>query len=264
MPNAMTVSRVAKLAHVTVRTLHHYDEIGLLPPSERTAAGYRVYTQADLERLQQILLYRELGFALEAIGQVLDQPAIDRRSALEAQRALLEEKKQRTEAVIRAVERTLTIMEEGGTMSGEELFEGFEALGDAPEHVRAHHAEHAQETKARWGEASPYRESMRRVKSYSKDDWKRIEAETEANERRMVELLESGAEPEGEAAMAAAEAMRAHISDWYYPCGYEVHASLADMYEQDPRFRAHYEDRAAGLASFVASAIRANAVRGSA
>lgn len=261
MATQWTVGEVARLAHVTVRTLHHYDEIGLLVPSERSGAGYRLYSEADLERLHQILLYRELGFGLEAIGRLLDAPSVDRRTALRAQRELLVEKRRRTEAVIRAVDRTLETMEGGRTMSADEMFEGFEELAGAPEAVRAHHAAHAREAHERWGETDAYRESLRRAKGHSREDWRRIREEAESNEARMAALMAAGEDPEGPEAMAAAEAMREHIGRWFYPCSHQVHAGLADMYEADPRFAAHYDERAEGLAAYVAGAIRANAIR---
>lgn len=252
------VSEVARAAHVTVRTLHHYDEIGLLVPSERTDAGYRLYSRTDLERLQRILLYRELGFALEEIGPVLDDPAMDRRSALEGQRALLVEKRRRIEAVIRAVDRTLETMDREVSMSADEMFEGFVDLVDAPEAIRAQHREHAREAHERWGDTDPWRTSVRRAKTMTKQDWEGVRRETEAHEARMAELLAGGADPAGPEAMATAEAMRSLIDRWFYPCSHAFHAGLADMYEQDPRFRAHYDDRVSGLAAFVAAAIRAN------
>src|SRR5688572_28209032 len=128
-PGAKTgwrVGEVASLAHVTVRTLHHYDEIGLLVPSGRSEAGYRSYSESDLVRLQQILLFRELGFTLEAIQQMVDDPAFDRRQALQAQRAMLIEQKSRTEAILRGVDRALAEMKGERKMSSEEMFEGFE------------------------------------------------------------------------------------------------------------------------------------------
>lgn len=252
---------MARLAHVTVRTLHHYEEIGLLAPSFRTPSGYRQYTEADLGRLQQILLYRELDFSLEAIARLLDDPGLDRGAALRAQRHLLLGKKRRVEAVIRAVDRTLDSLEGGAEMSADDMFEGFEDLVEAPLEVRSHHREHAPEAHDRWGDTDAYRESMRRVKDYSKQDWAASKQEIEAAETRMAELLVAGAEPAGEKAMEGAEALRLLIERWFYPCSHAMHAQLADLYESDPRFRAHYEERAAGLATFVAEAIRANAMR---
>src|SRR5687767_4758516 len=101
------VGEVARLAHITVRTLHHYDEIGLLAPSGRSESGYRRYSEADLQRLHQILLFRELGFPLDAIQQLLDDPAFDRRKALESQREMLVEQRRRTETILRGVDRAL-------------------------------------------------------------------------------------------------------------------------------------------------------------
>lgn len=259
-----TVGEVAERAHVTVRTLHHYDAIGLLVPSARSDAGYRLYTEDDLARLYQVLLYRELGFPLEAIARLLDDPALDRRAALLAQRALLEEKRRKLDAVIAAVDRALETIEKGKTMSSDEIFEGFDALADAPEEVRAHHAEYGREARERWGETEAYRESMRRVRGYSRGDWERIGAEADAVEARMAELLAAGANLTGPEAMDGAEAMRRHIDRWFYPCSHEMHVGLAAMYEADPRFTAYYEKRAPGLAAFVAAAIRANAARGGA
>jgi DNA-binding transcriptional MerR regulator len=255
------VSEVAEWAHVTVRTLHHYDEIGLLAPSGRSGAGYRLYSDADLERLYQILLYRELGFPLEAIRRVMDDPATDRPLALRAQRELLVRKRRKTDAVIRAVDRLLETMERGTKMSSDEMMEGFDAFADAPDDVRAHQARHGAEAHERWGDTDAYRESMRRAKSHGKADWTKIKAEADANEARMAELLAAGSDPEGDEATAGAEAMRQHIGRWFYGCSHQVHAGLADMYEADPRFTAHYDDRAPGLARFVAAAIHANARR---
>lgn len=260
-PGQWKVSEVAERAGVTVRTLHHYDEIGLLVPSGRTESGYRLYSESDLERLYRILLYRELGFSLEGIGRVLDDPSYDRVAALRAQRALLVEKSRRTEAVIRAVDRTLETMQRGEPMSSEEITAGFDAFANAPAEVRSHQAEHASEVRERWGETEAYRESMRRARGFTKADWAAIQEEAAAAEARMVELLAADADPEGADAMAGAEALREHISRWFYPCSRRMHAGLADMYEADPRFTAHYEERAQGLAAFVATAIRANAIR---
>lgn len=256
------VGEVARLAHVTVRTLHHYDEIGLLSPSVRTRAGYRLYSEEDLVRLQRILLYRELGFALDAIARVLDDPSLEPRAALRAQHALLLEKRERLDTVVRAVERTLETLERGGEMNAERMFEGFEDLTEAPPEVRAHHAEYAPEASERWGGTEPYVESMRRVKSYSRADWEALRREADQAEARLAALLAEGADPESEAAREGAEALRQHIARWFYPCSLEMHARLADMYEADPRFAAHYEKRATGLAAFVAAAIRANAAGG--
>ena len=121
-----TVGEVASLAGVTVRTLHHYDRIGLLVPSGRSDSGYRLYSYGDLERLREIRLLRELGFSLEAIGRLLDVAAYDKRSALNAQRDLLVERLARTQRIIRGVDRALAALCEGKEMDETEMFEGLE------------------------------------------------------------------------------------------------------------------------------------------
>jgi DNA-binding transcriptional MerR regulator len=120
-----TVSQVSRLAHVTVRTLHHYDEIGLLVPSQRTDKGYRLYTEADLQRLQQVLLFKELGFALDAIASLIDEPAAERRAALLNQREKLRVERRKTEAVLRAIETAIHALEGDDTMDEKKMFDGF-------------------------------------------------------------------------------------------------------------------------------------------
>ena len=165
-----TVGQVAALAGVTVRTLHHYDRVGLLVPSERSEQGYRLYDYGDLERLRQIRLLRELRFSLDAIGQMLDATAYDRRSALAGQRELLRERQERTEKIILGVDRALTAMEEEKEMDRTEMFAGLEEFD---------HAQYQEEAEERWGDTDAYKESMRRTRRYGKNDWARIKEEGE-------------------------------------------------------------------------------------
>ncbi len=260
MSERWTVGELAEVAGVTVRTLHHYEEIGLLLPLERSDAGYRIYGPDEAARLQRIRIYRALGFPLEGIRELLDDPTVSREQALRRQLDDLRSHHAETGRLIRTIERTLESIAEEEPMSAAEMFEGFEELTDAPDEIRAHHRAHAAETHERWGETDAWRESTKRTRSYSKEQWVRIRAESEALEARMAELLDEGERPDDERAMAGAEAMRMHIDRWYYPCSPAMHVGLADMYEADGRFREHYEARTEGLASFVAGAIRANAV----
>lgn len=255
MAKQWTVGEVGRLAHVTVRTLHHYDELGLLPPRERGPNGYRVYGEAELARLQQIMLFRELGFTLEAVGRLLDDPAFDRRAALEAQAHLLDRRIRALERVRRAVDRTREALEGGEDMDEESMFEGLDGF-DA--------GEYEAEVRERWGKTEAYRESMRRTRRYGKSEWRQIREETERQLSLWAELQASGAAADGEAAMNAAEAHRRHIERWFYPCSHGMHRSLGEMYVADPRFRDAYDTRAAGLAAYVAAAIRANAERAAA
>jgi len=247
-----TVGQVATLARVTVRTLHHYDRIGLLSPSRRSESGYRLYDYGDLERLRQIRLLRELRFSLDAIGQMLDGPAYDRRSALVAQRELLRERQERTDRIIRGVDRALTVLEEESQMEATKMFDGLEEFD---------HSQYEDEARERWGDSDAYKESMRRTRRYSKSDWARIREEGETIVAQLAGLMAEGAQAAGRAAMNLAEQHRHHIDRWFYPCSHGMHCNLAEMYTADPRFEEYFEKRAKGLAAFVQDAIRANEAR---
>ena len=127
---------------------------------------------------------------------------------------------------------------------------------------QAHQARHEAEVQERWGGTDAYRESARRTKDYGDADWAKIEAEAEGIERGLAAALSDGSAPDSERAMDLAEAWRGHIGRWFYPCSHQMAVGLAAMYTADARFRAHYEERADGLAEYVAEAIRANAARG--
>ena len=248
-----TVGEVATLARVTVRTLHHYDRIGLLVPSrrsERTATGYTATrTWSGSGRSCSL---RELGFGLDAIGQMLDAGAYDQRRALIAQRELLRERQHRTERIIAGVDRALEAMEEERPMAKAQMFEGLEDFD---------HEQYEDEARERWGETNAYKQSMRRTRRYSKDDWTRIKAEAEDVMARLAALLEEGAHAASSAARELAEQHRCHIDRWFYPCSHAMHAGLADMYVADPRFTEYFEKRGQGLAAFFREAILANAAR---
>ena len=248
----MNVGEVAALAGVTVRTLHHYDRIGLLSPSGRTSAGYRQYAPADLDRLHRVLVYRELGFPLEEVATLLDDPAADPAEHLRRQHRLLLDRVERTRAMVAAVEKEMEAMDMGISLTPEERFEVF------GEHDPARYEAEAEE---RWGDTEAWQESQRRTRGYTKEDWLRVKAEGEDVERRFAEALRDGVPADSERAMDLAEEHRQQISRNYYACPPEVHAALGRMYVEDERFTAHYEQVAPGLAQFVSSAVQANAAR---
>ena len=248
----LRVGEVAALAHVTVRALHHYDRIGLLRPSGRSEAGYRLYAEQDLERLQTVLLYKELGFGLGEIRDLLTEPGFDRREALRAQRAQLARRSARLDAVLALVDKTLAAMDEGVPMERSDLFETF---GDFdPE-------EHEAETQERWGETEAYRESARRTRRYAKEDWARFRTESEAASLALATLMDEGVAPDDPRAMDAAERHRLLIDRWFYPCPHAMHEQLGRMYVADPRFAANYEKVRPGMAQYMGDAIAANAAR---
>ncbi len=212
-----SVGQVAGFAGVTVRTLHHYDEIGLLVPGERTHAGHRRYGDADLDRLQQILFYRELGFPLEEVAALLDDPDADPRVHLRRQHELLTARIERLQRMAAAVEHAMEARAMGINLTPEERFEVF---GDKDPEA------HAEEAERRWGGTEQYAESQRRVARYTKDDWKRMQAEVASWGERYVALMAEGEEPSGERAMDMAEEHRQHISNWFYECSYDIHRGL--------------------------------------
>jgi len=248
---AYTVGDVSKMARVSVRTLHHYDEIGLVKPSSRTEAGYRLYTPRDLERLQQVLFHRELGFALEDIARMLADPAFDRRRALVAQRDLLLKRAEQAHALVGLIDKTLAALDGEQAMSDEDLFNGFDP------------SQYEEEAKQRWGGTPAYEESVRRARSYKKEDWKALGAEGAAINDAFVAAMDAGVPATHVQAMDAAERHRQHISRWFYPCSFEIHVGLGEMYVADPRFAANYEPLRTGLAAYIRDAIAANAQRSS-
>lgn len=249
---ALTVSEVSRLAGVSVRALHHYDEIGLLVPSDRTDAGYRLYSRDDLDRLQEILLFRELEIPLDDIAVLLAGGAFDRRAALELQRELLLQKAVRTEALITSVERAINAERTGVRMTKDEMFEVF---GDFDP------AEYEDEVKERWGESDAYKESARRTARYTKADWERFKAESEQIGTDTARLMDEGVPPTDPRAMDLAEQARLQIDTWFYPCSHDMHVGLAGMYIADPRFTATYEKIHEGMAQYWHDAILANASR---
>jgi DNA-binding transcriptional MerR regulator len=251
-----TVGQVAALSGVTVRTLHHYDEIGLLRPSGRTPAGYRQYDRADLDRLQRVLSYRELGFALEEILTVLDEPDADPADHLRRQHRLVRERMDRMQRMLTHLEKAMEAAQMGISLTPEEQFEVF-----GPEFADGQGAGYAAEAEQRWGETDAWQQSRGRTLGYSKDDWVLIKAEAAAVEQAAAAAYRAGEAADSAAAMQVAEQHRAHIERWFYDLPVAMHRGLADLYVADPRFAAHYEAQAPGLAGYLHDAIHANADR---
>jgi len=247
------VGEVARLAGVSVRTLHHYDEIGLVPPSEHSDAGYRLYTHEDLERLQQVLFYKELGFGLDEIAKLM-AGSHDRTDALTQQRELIAERMIRLEAMLELIDKTLASAQGGIRMTKEEMFEVF---GDFDP------SEHEEEARGRWGDTDAYKESARRASRYTKEDWQRFRDESEEINGEIASLMDEGVAPDDSRAMDAVERHRLQIDEWFYPCSHQMHTELGKMYVADPRFTATYEKIRPGMAQYMCDAIAANAERGS-
>ncbi|MGW3946907.1 MerR family transcriptional regulator [Micrococcus endophyticus] len=271
MKETMTVGEVAALTGVTVRTLHHYDAVGLVRPAARSAAGYRLYGPDDVARLQEVVAYRRLGFGLEDIPDA----SADRRAALVRQRELVAARIDELTRLGRALDAALggpgdeteedTMQNEDtrrrpGTRPDLDLTDAElrELFGDEyAEEFDGYQAEAEQ----RWGETDAWAESARRTKRYSKQDWERIKADQEAATGLAAAALRAGEPASSAAAMDAAEAARAHITRWFYEVSPAMHRGLGDMYAADPRFAKTYDDVEPGLAAYLRDAIHANADR---
>jgi MerR family transcriptional regulator, thiopeptide resistance regulator len=246
------VGQVAGFAGVTVRTLHHYDEIGLLSPSARTHAGHRRYDDADLDRLQQVLYYRELGFPLDEIAALLDDPDSDPMDHLRRRHRVISGRIEVLRGMAAAVERAMEARKMGINLTPEEKFEVF---GDHDPDA------YAEETEQRWGNTEAYRQSQRRTAGYTKADWQRVQDEQNAWGAAMAELIASGAPADGTAAMDLAEEHRQQICRNFYDCDHALHGCLAAMYTGDERFTAYFEKIRPGMAQYLHDAILANAAR---
>ena len=247
----LTVGQVAERYGITVRTLHHYDEIGLLVPSERTHAGYRLYTGADLVRLGAIVTYRRLGMALPEVQTLLDGDGDVVATLTRQKEAVLrqvDELHQLAGAIDRVLEAEMTNQPATDADLKEIFGDGFSE-------------DYQTEAQERWGETDSWKQSAARTKRYSKADWEEIKAEQEAVNAAFVAALQSGQPATSAAAMDAAEAARMSIHTRFYDCSPAFHRNLGDMYIADPRFTKTYEDIAPGLAAYVRDAIHANADR---
>ncbi|MCE9579656.1 MAG: MerR family transcriptional regulator [Deltaproteobacteria bacterium] len=241
-----TVGELAKQTGVTIRTLHHYDELGLVSPTGRSAAGYRLYDDGDVLRLQQVLFYRDLGFPLDEIAAVLDDPSFDRAAALRDQRAELASRRARVDGMIAAIDRALVSLERGAPLDDlPSLFDGFDP------------AVYADEALARWGQTPEFAESARRTKTYGKAEWEAIKRESDAIYRALAALMQAGAAPDDPRVRAAVEDHRDHITRWFYPCSRELHRGLGALYVNDPRFTANIDRIAPGLARYLCEAFAA-------
>ncbi len=199
-----TVGELSTLAGVSVRALHHYDEIGLLAPTGRSDAGYRLYSYADLERLQEILVWRQLGFALEEIRALLDDSAHDRETALLRQRELVDAELERLGATARALDEALAAHRQGNEMEASAMFEDFDPTA------------YEDEVRDRWGHTDAYRESARRAAGYGEPEWAEIRSEAESVVADFAALMAAGEPAEGAPARAIAERHRQHMTRWFY------------------------------------------------
>ena len=242
------VHEVSQISGVSIRTLHHYDALGLLCPRRDAASRYRRYTQADLGRLQRILLFRELGVPLKDIGHLLAderQPA----ETLRLHRQLLLHRIEELHAMVRLVDRTLQSMKGDVAMNPESQFQPL-SRKELLDRQRGYEAEVAQRY-----DPTLVQESQRRAKGYDEKAWAAIQIQQRQIEEQLSRYVQAGLDVGSDPVQAAVAAYQAWIDRHFYPCNDDILAGLGALYTADARFTAHYEAISPGLADYFSRAI---------
>ena len=246
-----TVKKVARMAGVSVRTLHHYDEIGLLRPAHVGANGYRYYGRGELERLQQILIHRELGIPLAEIGAILDDSGFDRLAALETQRGRVAEQAERLATMLRTIDRTIANIKGDRAMKDADLYSGVVDPEKQAEYEAWLEEKYGPDMKARIAD------SKARMAAQPEGAMADVMAELKPIEEGLAERMQAGLAPGDPALDPFIERHRAWVGRmWGRPCSPQAYAGLADMYRH-PDFRARYETIAPGFADFLIAAMKA-------
>lgn len=243
-----TVGAAARAAGVTVRTLHHWDAVGLVRPSARTAAGYRVYTPSDLARAHRVVLYRELGVPLDEIGALLDSPA-GADASLRRQRDLVRERLRRLERAADALDRLVEARERGVLLTPEEQVALF---GDDWQPSWAAGA------RERWGDTDQWAQFAERAAERTPEEWRTVAAEAEATLDALADALGRGVRPGSAEADALAERHRASLGA-YFDVTPAMHVVIGRMYAADPDFTAQHDARRPGLTAWLSAVIDAAA-----
>ena len=250
-----TVKQLATISGVSVRALHHYDDIGLLKPGHVGDNGYRYYGRDELLRLQQILFHREFGIPLKDIAGLLDRTDVGRVPMLRAHRVRLESEARRYRQLIRTIDRTIAALEGERAMKHADLYKGF-----SPEKQAAYEAELVD----RFGGDTRRRidESAAKFKDLSQADQQRRGAELADLEAAVAESLRRGEAAGSETLEPLIARHRAWVAAmWGRDCPSNAYAGLADLYTSHPDFRARYETLQPGLTDYLAEAMKAHAAR---
>ena len=235
----MQIKEFAKFTGVSVRTLHYYDEIGLLKPAYVDEfTGYRFYDESSLLRMQEILFYRELDFSLKNIGEILSSPNYNKNAVLKEQKHLLTLKKERLERLILSID---------DAMKGENVMKAFD---------NSEFEKHKAEAKEKWGNTDAYKEHAEKTKNYSKDKWGNLIDEMNDILAEFAVCMKNGDTPDSAEAQNLVKALQNHITENYYHCTNEILAGLGQMYVADERFKNNIDKHADGTAEFISKAIK--------
>ena len=234
----MQIKEFADFTGVSVRTLHYYDEIGLLRPAfVDRATGYRFYDEDSLLRMQEILFYRELDFSWKSIGEILSSPNYDKSKALTEQKHLLTLKKERLERLISAID---------SAVKGENVMKAFD---------NSEFEKHKAEAREKWGKTDAYKEHAEWTKNYSKQKWNELAEGMDCIMEEFSLCMKNGTAPDSAEAQNLVKTLQNHITENYYLCTNEILAGLGQMYVADERFRNNIDKHADGTATFICEAI---------
>ena len=235
----MQIKEFADFTGVSVRTLHYYDEIGLLAPAfVDKITGYRFYDENSLIRMQEILFYRELDFSLKSIKEILSAPNYDKQTALQEQKRMLILKKERLERLISAID---------GAVKGENVMTAFD---------NSEFEMRKAEAREKWGKTEAYRQHEEKTATYTKGDWSALSLQMDGILEAFAVCLQADNAPDSTEAQGLVRALQSHITENYYQCTPEILAGLGQMYVADERFRQNIDKHAEGNAAFICEAIQ--------
>ncbi|MFD1426159.1 DNA-binding transcriptional MerR regulator [Kroppenstedtia sanguinis] len=244
-----TVHKLARLAGISTRTLRYYDEVDLLKPARINSSGYRIYGRAEVDRLQQILFYKELGLHLDLIKKIVTDPSFDRVEALREHREQLLDKRRRLDRLIANVKKTIASIEGRISMVDEEKFEGFKQ-GMIDENEKRY----GQEIREQYGE-DRINEANAKLKNMTQGEYEEVTRLEKQVLATLAVAFKTG-DPAGELAQQAADVHKQWLTYYWSEYSQEAHAGLAQMYVEDERFKAYYDEQQPGMAEFLRDAIQ--------
>jgi DNA-binding transcriptional MerR regulator len=243
-----TVQKLASLAGVSTRTLRYYDEIGILKPARINSSGYRIYGQTEVNKLQQIMFYRELGVGLDSIRDIVTAPSFDGAKALKDHRDKLLEKRQQLDLLIENVDKTIALTEGRISMSDKEKFAGFKK-----KLIEDNEKKYGEEIRQKYGKET-VEKSNAKIKNMTQEQYDEVTALAEQVQVTLAEAFKTG-DPAGELAQKAADLHKQWLTYYWTEYSKEAHAGLAQMYVDDERFTAYYDKEQPGTAVFLRDAI---------
>lgn len=243
-----TVQKLGSLAGISTRTLRYYDEIGILKPARINSSGYRIYGQKEVDRLQQILFYRELGVGLDSIKDIVTAPSFDGAAALKEHREKLLEKREQLDLLIANVDKTIALTEGRINMSNKEKFEGFKQ-----KMVEDNEKKYGKEVREKYGKDT-VEKSNAKVMNMTQEQYDEVTALSNQLMDTLAQAFATG-DPASELAQKAADLHKKWLTYFWHEYSKEAHAGLGQMYVDDSRFTAYYDEKQPGTAAFLRDAI---------